>query len=77
MADNFNFESIKDIGSLKVHGFVASKTLKTKVVKMNIKIGGKPLEITAIVLDNIRTNFNIPKTKKITGIIVKGIHFCR
>ena len=71
LADFYGFPVVKDNVLMTVRGFNSSKQIKTRIVKMTIKIGENIFTHDVICVDRIRTQFNVNGMGKIVSKFVK------
>ena len=65
LADSLGLPVVRDRVPLTIHGFNTSKTILTKLVRLDVKIGDKCFNVDAIAVDGIRTKFNITNLNRV------------
>ena len=65
LSDKLNLEILKNNLPLNIHGFLSKAKVDTKLVKVNLVIDGKVLDVDAICIDKISTKFDTGDIEKI------------
>ena len=72
IAEALNLPVVKRNVPLMIHGFNSSRTVRTKLVKVSLQIGGKMYSHEALCIDRIRTEFAVDQFQSVvSGFISK------
>ena len=65
LADELNLKTVVPEMSLSIKGFVAQRSINTKVVELNLQFGDKSAIIPAVCIDEIKTSFKVNNLSEI------------